>query len=269
MHISVVIPTFNRENFILEALQSVLNQSYQASEIIIIDDGSSDTTRELLKHYDIHYVYQENKGVSSARNLGIKHAKNDWIAFLDSDDIWESNKLELQVQYHQNNPTIKISHTDEKWIRNGKIINKKFHQKKPQGWCMKENLESCKIGPSTVMMHKSIFDTVGVFDEKLIVCEDYDLWLRVLQQFELGLIPLPLIQKIAGDYPQLSFDTFAMDRFRITALEKHLNTVFKDDVIQNIIQKLHYLVNGAKKRDNHNILKQYAPKLNYYQNLNL
>ena len=267
MNISVVIPTYNRANHILNAIKSVQNQTYKIDEIIIVDDGSTDNTKELLNNQDIKYIYQENHGVSSARNIGIKNCKNDWIAFLDSDDIWIDNKIELQVNSHKKNPDILISHTDEYWIRNGKQINKKYHQQKPSGWCFLDNLDSCKIGPSTTLLHKSIFKNIGYFDENLKVCEDYDLWLRILQKYELGLISKPLINKIAGDYPQLSFDTFAMDRFRIIALEKHLNTKYKSEIIKHIIQKLTYLVNGAKKRDNQEILNIYRPKLDYYKNL--
>jgi glycosyltransferase involved in cell wall biosynthesis len=267
MNISVVIPTYNRADHILNAINSVKNQTYQANEIIVVDDGSSDNTKELLKDQNIKYIYQKNQGVSAARNTGIKKSSNNWIAFLDSDDIWLEDKLKYQVDFHKKNKDIKISHTDEIWINNGKLINKKHHQSKPFGWCFLDNISSCKIGPSTTLIHKSIFEDIGYFDENLIVCEDYDLWLRVLLKYELGYINKPLIKKIAGDYAQLSFDTFAMDRFRITALEKHMNTKYKNDILKQIIQKLTYLVNGAKKRDNQDILNQYYPKLRYYEDL--
>jgi len=267
MNISVIIPTYNRQDHILDAIKSVQNQTYKVDEIIVVDDGSTDNTKQLLKNLDIKYIYQDNKGVSSARNTGIKNAKNSWITFLDSDDIWLDSKIEKQVQFHKNNPNILISHTDELWIKNGKQINKKYHQRKPFGWCFEDNLDSCKIGPSTTILHKDIILDIGYFDEDLIVCEDYDLWLRILQKYQLGFIDIPLIKKIAGNYAQLSFDTFAMDRFRIVALEKHLNTKYKHIVLKHLIQKLTYLVNGAKKRDNKDILEKYEPKLQYYEDL--
>ena len=226
MRISVIIPTYNRANFIVKAIESIMNQTVKVNEIIVIDDGSTDNTQELLKDYNIIYKYQKNSGVSKARNLGIKLSKNEWITFLDSDDIWEKTKIEEQINFHKNNKDILFSHTDELWKFNGKIIKQNKHQQKPFGDCFNDNISLCKIGASTVFIHKSIFDNVGIFDEELIACEDYDLWLRILIEYQLGLVNKKLIEKIAGHKGQLSFETPLMDRYRIIALLKHKNNIF-------------------------------------------
>mgnify|MGYP000084725701 CR=1 FL=1 len=265
MNISVVIPTFNRGNFIRDTIKSVQNQTCKVDEIIVIDDGSTDNTKQLIKDLDIRYIYQNNQGVSSARNTGIRESKNDWIAFLDSDDIWEKNKIEKHITFHMQNKDILLSHTDELWVRNGKIINQKKHQQKPSGFCFLDNIPSCKIGPSTVLIHKKIFNDLGYFDEKLAVCEDYDLWLRVSKKYEIGYIDEKLIIKQAGHDNQLSFTTFAIDTYRITALEKHLESIYEKEIKEEIIKKCNLILKGAYKHNNEQLVLKYEGKLNLYK----
>ena len=261
MTISVIIPTYNRANFIIKTVESVLNQTIQPSEIIIVDDGSRDNTEQILNNWQyfdkIIYIKQDNQGVSSARNVGIKLAKNQWICFLDSDDIWHTNKLEKQIDFHKKNSHILFSHTNEKWLFNGKLIRQKKHQQKVSGFCFVKNIKNTLIGASTVMIHKTIFDEVGIFDENLQVCEDYDLWLRILKHYELGLIKDELIDKIAGHKNQLSFETPLMDTYRIEALIKHIDTKYKTDIIAIIRQKCDILINGAIKYNNKKIVDKY------------
>ena len=266
MKISVVIPTFNRANFILKAIHSIKEQSIPVNEIIVVDDGSTDNTKEVLQDLDIVYIYQKNSGVSGARNTGIKCAKNNWIAFLDSDDTWHETKIEKQVEFHKSNLNILLSHTNELWKRGEKIINQKKHQQKPSGFCFLENLEACKIGPSTVMIHKDIFSEIGLFDEDLIVCEDYDLWLRISKEFEIGYLKEKLITKYAGHENQLSFTTFAIDQYRIQALEKHLESDYKDDVQKELIKKIELILKGARKHNNEILIKKYEEKLTLLKN---
>ncbi len=262
MQISVIIPTFNRADFILRTIQSIQEQTVEVDEIIVVDDGSTDNTRQVLSDIDIKYIYQDNLGVSSARNTGIKTAQNKWIAFCDSDDIWCKEKLEKQINFHKENPNILISHTDELWKFNNKIIKKKAHQKKPSGYCFKDNLHSCKIGASTLLLNKSILDEVGLFDEKLKACEDYDLWLRILLKYELGLINEELITKTAGHKGQLSFETPMMDTFRIKALEKHINSKYKIEIQKELLYKLDIIIKGASKHNNYAILEKYTKLYN-------
>ena len=123
--ITVIIPTFNRKQYLFHAINSVLAQTYKNIELIIIDDGSSDKTINQLKSYEsqLKIYRQKNKGVSAARNKGIKLSKSDWVAFLDSDDQWDIKKLEKQINYLKKNPKYKICHTDEIWIRNSLRVN--------------------------------------------------------------------------------------------------------------------------------------------------
>ena len=128
-NISVIIPTYNRAPVLARAIDSVLEQRYPASEIIVVDDGSNDQTQGLISHHypSIKYLHQSNKGVSAARNIGIQHAKHDWVCLLDSDDSWESNKLEMQINALKNEPDYLLCHTNETWYRNGELLaQKKF-----------------------------------------------------------------------------------------------------------------------------------------------
>ena len=262
MKITAIIPTFNRRDFIIHAIKSIQNQTISVNEIIVIDDGSSDKTYDQIKNLNIKYIYQKNKGVSCARNTAIKEAKNNWIAFLDSDDTWNNTKIQEQINYHKQHPNILLSHTNELWIRNEKIINQKAHHKKPHGFCFLDNISSCKIGISTLLIHKNVFNNIGLFDEHLKVCEDYDLWLRISKIYEIGYINKKLTTKYAGHKNQLSFSTFAIDIYRIQALEKHINTNYKEIIKKEIIKKCKILLAGAKKHNNKDILEKYKNKIN-------
>jgi len=268
MQISVVIPTYNRYELLKRALESVFAQTYLPNEVIVVDDGSSDTTKNILNDFPtIKYLYQENRGVSSARNLGIKHAKNEWIAFLDSDDEWHREKLQEQVNYHVENPAILMSYTDEKWIRNGIEVKipKKF--KKIGKDAFVENIEHCNIAPSSTLIHKKLFASVGLFDEALEVCEDYDLWLRVTIQHNISLIDKKLIIKYAGDYEQLSFKFWGMDRFRVLSLEKLLKLHDNNLLIVNtLLKKYKLLLKGYVKYDKMVDIKIYEEKIGYLIN---
>ena len=259
--ISVVIPVFNREAFIARAIDSVLSQTLLPDEIIVVDDGSYDGTADILRSYEdkIETIMIANSGVSKARNKGIKASSGKWITLLDSDDIWHPTKLEEQMAYHDSHATIMISHTFEKWMRNDKEIKQKKVHQKPQGWCFEENLDFCKIAPSTIMIERSVFEKVGYFDEGLEVCEDYDLWLRILRSYELGLVESVLTTKFAGHDDQLSFKHHSMDTFRIKALLKHIEHLY---VKEEIAKKCLILIKGAKKHKNVEIEDFYTALLN-------
>ena len=266
MKISVVIPTYNRYEFLKRALKSVFLQSYLPQEVIVVDDGSSDKTSNILQDFpSIKYIYQDNAGVSSARNLGINNAIYEWIAFLDSDDTWDVKKLEKQVRFHQNNPNILMSYTDEKWIRNG--INVKIHKKfkKYGGSIFEECLSHCIIAPSATMLHGTLFDAIGFFDESLEICEDYDLWLRIATNHEIGLIEEKLITKYAGHVDQLSFKHWGMDRFRVQSLEKLIHIEKREVVIDILVKKYKLLLKGAIKYDKISDIKVYEESIKLYE----
>lgn len=225
-YVSVIIPTYNRaEAWLPGAIESVLAQNYRDFELIIVDDGSTDDTAQLVSSYDhpIIYLHQDNKGPAAARNLGIKNAQYDLLAFLDADDRFAKNKLAMQVAAMEQNPSALISHTQEIWYRNGQHLNqKKIHQKK-SGDIFGQSLKLCAVGMSTVMTRRQLFDLVGLFDEDLPCCEDYDLWLRASINHDFLLVDAPLTIKNGGRTDQVSVQyQVGMDRFRIRAIEKLL-----------------------------------------------
>ena len=196
--VSIIITTYNRCAWIKHAVDSVLQQSYQNFELLIIDDGSTDITKGILSEYgnEIKYFYQPNKGPAAARNLGIKQSTGTYICFLDSDDRWLKSKLETQVTLVTEHPEVKICYTDEIWIRNGVRVNQKRIHQKYSGWIYKYCLPLCIISPSSVMIHRKVFDKAGNFDEEMTVCEDYDLWLRISHLFPIHLINEPKIHSL-------------------------------------------------------------------------
>jgi len=217
--VSVVIPTYNRCWILKEALDSVLSQNYTDFEIIVVDDGSSDATVALLSSYgnQIITICQKNRGVSAARNAGILMAKGKYIAFLDSDDMWLSEKLSCQVDFFKSHPEAVICQTDEIWIRNGVRVNPKIHHKKPSGMIFEPSLKLCLVSPSAVMIKKSLFDEIGLFNEAFPACEDYDLWLRIGLFYPIYLIEHQMVVKRGGHDDQLSRIS-GLDRYRIQSI---------------------------------------------------
>ena len=268
MKISVIIPTFNRLDLLKRAIESVLNQSIKPYDIIVVDDGSTDDTSEMIqqKYKSINLIKQKNSGVSAARNNGIKNAQGDWIALLDSDDEWGENKLEEQVNNLTDNPKYEFCHTNEIWIRNGIRVNQKKRHKKYGGFIFDKCLDICRISPSSVLFNKNILNHVGWFDEKLPVCEDYDLWLRITADYEILFIDKPLIVKYGGHNDQLSNSVEAIERFRIKALQSLLENsdLSKNNrihAIEMIIKKLNIYLKGLVKRKKHDEAKKVAEKI--------
>ena len=226
--ISVIIPTFNRAKLLLEAVHSVLDQKDipEDVEIIVVDDGSTDNTREALAALagKIAYIRQEHSGVSKARNLGISRSNGEWIAFLDSDDLWLPDKLRAQMKFFSDHPETFLCQTDEIWVRNGRRLNPRKYHRKPSGYCFPLLLERCLVSPSSVVVHRKVFDLVGLFDESLPACEDYDLWLRIGCRFPIGLVEKPLIVKRGGNPDQLSANIANLDKYRIEAILKLIRT---------------------------------------------
>lgn len=223
--ISVIIPTYNRERRLKKAIDSVLAQTYRYFELIVVDDGSEDNTAQLVANCDadIVYIRQKNKGPAAARNKGIEAARYNMVAFLDSDDWFAEDKLQVQIEAMQENPSYLISHTQETWYRNGRILNQKKKHRKNSGNIFRQSLELCAVGMSTVMMHREIFERYGRFDETFPCCEDYDLWLRVSAEQEFLLVDRPLTLKNGGRDDQLSsIYRTGMDKFRINAIMKML-----------------------------------------------
>ena len=184
MRISVVIPSYNRLNSLIPAIESVCSQTSAVDEIIVVDDGSTDTTSaEISRHYpQIKLIQQPNRGVSAARNAGIKLASFDWIALLDSDDNWLPGKISSIRKANYLQPEYLLFHSDEIWMRRGVRVNAMKKHVKSGGWIFEKCLPLCVISPSAVVFHRSLLASCGYFDESLPTCEDYDLWLRICHQ---------------------------------------------------------------------------------------
>ena len=253
-NISVVIPTFNRRQTIGRSIDSVLNQTLFPSEIIVVDDGSTDGTCDYIQSNfpSIKLLHQPNKGVSAARNKGIRYADTNWIALLDSDDEWFPQKLEKQVMTLSQSPDIKFCHTEEIWIRNGVRVNQMKKHQKYGGHIFYKCLDMCRISPSSVLFHQSILDDVGYFDKDLKVCEDYDLWLRITAKFPVLYIDEPLIKKYGGHEDQLSRVKDGIESHRIKVLEKLImkkfTSVQRNAMLKTLIEKLTIFSIGAQKR---------------------
>tara|TARA_B100000029_G_scaffold516721_1_gene633252 strand:+ start:9897 stop:10688 length:792 start_codon:yes stop_codon:yes gene_type:complete len=253
--VSVIIPTLNRVDTLRRALDSVISQTYKAHSIVVIDDGSTDGTSDMINKYypQIIFIRQDNQGVSAARNTGINSIDAEWIAFLDSDDEWLPRKLEKQMTSLNNNKKMKICHTDEIWIRNGIRVNPMKKHAKSGGWIFQKCLPLCCVSPSSVLLKKTIFDHVGLFDESLPACEDYDLWLRISIHYPFLYIDEQLLTKYGGHNDQLSKKYWGMDRFRIKALKKilkdsSLNKSDRKAAEKMLKEKIHIFSEGAYKR---------------------
>lgn len=265
--ISVVIPTHNREHTLARAIDSVLDQTSTVDEIIVVDDGSTDNTENFLskKYPSVDYQYQSNAGVSAARNKGVSVAKSDWIAFLDSDDQWLAKKIGMQRQAWNESPSHRIVHSDEVWIRNGIRVNKKNKYKKSGGRIFEDCLPLCAISPSSVVIEKKLLIEVGGFDESLTVCEDYDLWLKICSAYPVLLVDVELLNKYGGDKDQLSTIHWGLDRFRVAALHRLLNSIHvqnlspheRDSAKTVLHEKCTILANGAVERGNQDAAEYY------------
>ena len=252
--VSVIIPTYNRGWILKEAIDSVLEQDFNDYELIVVDDGSVDDTPTILKAYknEITVLRQANRGVSAARNSGIKAATGRLISFLDSDDLWLPRKLSTQVQFFNDHPQAVITQTQERWIRNGVRVNPKKRHHKFSGMIFERSLALCLVSPSAVMIKKSLFDTVGIFDESLPACEDYDLWLRISCRYPVHLIETPLIIKRGGHDDQLS-KAAGLDKYRIQSLLKIIESDIltapqSQAAIEKLKEKCAVYAGGCRKR---------------------
>ncbi len=277
--LSCIIPTFNREFYLGGAIDSVLAQTRVPDELIIVDDGSTDATRKLVSgirentNVTVRYFYQDNQGPAAARNLGIKQAKGEYLIFLDSDDRFTKKKIATQFQALTSQPEYLISHTNEKWLRNGLHLNKKKRHQPQHGDIFFHCLELCAVGMSTVMVHRKIFEIYGMFDESLPCCEDYDFWLRVAAHEPFLLVDEPFTIKQGGRADQVSsIYRVGMDVFRIRSLEKFIdnrkilqNAVQFKELVKECIKKCEIYGKGCLKHDKVEEGKMYLKKAEVLQ----
>ena len=270
MSIAVVIPTYNRARTLARAIDSVVAQSHKPEEIIVVDDGSDDCTRDVAGGNErVTYLRQKNCGVSAARNVGIRASKSRWIAFLDDDDEWLPNKLQVQREQLAAS-TKRICHTEEIWIRNGRRVNPMRKHAKYGGWIYQRCLPLCAMSPSSVLVDRELLEEVGLFDETLPACEDYDLWLRISAVEPVLFVREPLVRKYGGHADQLSRKFYGMDRFRICALEKMLESSVlgaadRAATVAQLVKKAAVYANGARKRGRIAEAAEYDARVNFWR----
>ncbi len=262
--VTVVVPTRDRVDPLRRALESVRCQTKQAARVIVVDDGSLEDPGSWLRadFPEVEFVRQEHRGVSAARNRGVDVATTQWVAFLDSDDEWQPEKLERQLSALERGPEHSICHTDEIWIRNGRRVNPGKRHTKRGGLIFRDCLPLCVISPSSVVVKRSLLNGVGGFDETLPVCEDYDLWLRICSRYPVLFVDEPLVIKYGGHEDQLSRRYWGMDRFRIRALEKIIESSVLDAgdreaAVRVLLEKLDVYLEGARKRGKSDEVDRY------------
>jgi glycosyltransferase involved in cell wall biosynthesis len=269
---TVVIPTYNRRAIVCEAIGSALAQREADFEIVVVDDGSTDDTAATLERHlgsRIRLVRTDNRGVSAARNLGVRLGRGELIAFLDSDDLWLPGKLAAQVTFMHTYPQAQICQTEEIWIRNGQRVNACDHHRKPDGAIFERSLELCMVSPSAVLMRRSLFERTGGFDESLPACEDYDLWLRISRNTPVWLLPEAFVIKRGGHADQLSRRFWGMDRFRVASLvrllaEDGLEGERRKATIDVLQKKCEILAAGAARRGRNDEAARYRQLASVY-----
>jgi glycosyltransferase involved in cell wall biosynthesis len=261
--VSVIIPTFNRWPLVGEAVESVFAQSYSDFELIVVDDGSTDETQQELAKFRsrLRLFVKARGGVAAARNFGVSRAAGRYVAFLDSDDLWRPKKLEMQTAFMEKDPAVQICQTEEIWLRHGVRVNPRSRHQKPSGDIFIASLQLCLVSPSAVMMTKELFWRFGGFDERFPVCEDYDLWLRIAVEHRVPLIASPLTIKRGGHADQLSRSTWAIDRYRVAALQKLLRSNLQGTrrarALAVLRSKVAILAQGARKRGKEQEANEY------------
>jgi len=241
--VSIILPVFNRQDLVLRALESVFHQTFSSWECLVVDDGSTDATRQnvlcALEEFktrnlpkqggDFVFLSTEHRGVSHARNQGLKIARGEWIAFLDSDDVWFPNKLQNQFQFLEKHPHCKVLQSRETWVRKGKKVNipQGFQKQEGDLWELSQDL--CSITPSSVLMNKALLDKIGFFCEEMVACEDFELWLRLTWEVPfVGLVSTEDLIRYGGHPDQLSQRYPAMERFRVYAQGKFWNSLTRE-----------------------------------------
>lgn len=254
--IDVVIPARNRRDLLREAVESVLGQSFHSFNCLVVDDGSTDGTPEMLAEFGgaVTCLRQENRGPAAARNRGIRAGRAPLVAFLDSDDRWHPEKLAIQRQSMAGEPGCLISHTQETWYRRGELLTQKRRHRKPGGDIFFRALKMCVVSMSTVMVRRELFERAGYFDEDLPCCEDYDFWLRASLHTRFLLVDRSLTLKEGGRPDQVSaIFREGMDRFRIRSLanllrRERLTAEKREAALGELERKCRIYGRGALKR---------------------
>lgn len=272
--VSVIIPVYNRFEMAKEAAASVIGQTYRNLELIIVDDGSIDMTPLLSAYFGndprVKYISLKHSGMPGlVRNTGVGTALGKYIAFLDSDDLWFSGKIGKQIKYLENNPSCRIVHTRETWIRNGKTVSQAGFNHKRFGNIFPDALKKCIVGPSTVMIEKKLYEELGGFRDDMDIAEDYELWLRLCNSNSIGYIDEPLITKRAGHRDQLSEKYGQIEIFRIRGLKNLVEQIYFSPENQKLAElelarKCKIYAEGCRKRNKPEEAKNYETSAKHY-----
>jgi glycosyltransferase involved in cell wall biosynthesis len=256
--LTIIIPTYNRLKLLKCALDSVFRQTYREFQLIVVDDGSSDGTGDYVQSLNnpgtLDYLRIPHCGLpGEVRNAGARRAIGEYLAFLDSDDLWKPKKLARQIAFFQENPEYRLCHTREIWQRGDRTVSQAGQRHRRSGDVFGDALRKCIIGPSTVMMRRGLFEAAGGFREELEIAEDYELWLRITARFPVGYIDDPLVIKRAGHADQLSEKYGQIEIFRIRALllnleEERFRGKRRELAAGELVRKCRIYARGCEKR---------------------
>lgn len=280
--VSVIIPTYNRAALLEEAIRSVFAQTMRDLEVIVADDGSTDNTPAVLRKMErdnrsgpgtLPYclIRQDHRGMpGQVRNLAARAASGKYLAFLDCDDLWKPEKLARQLPLFDEEPGVRLTHTRELWLRRDKEVSQKGQKHRRRGDIFGDALEKCIIGPSTVMLERSLYEEVGGFREDLEIAEDYELWLRITSGNEVGYLDEPLTVKRAGEWHQLSEKYGYIEIFRIQALRRLVDQGFfpperLDAAREALSRKCDIYSKGCRKRGRIEEADAYQALAEFYQ----
>jgi glycosyltransferase involved in cell wall biosynthesis len=277
--VTAIIPVYNRPEQVKEAVLSVLSQTWRPLELIVGDDGSTDLTGTVVQRMidenetSVEMVLLElpHTGYPGAvRNSCAEAAKGEYLAFLDSDDLWRPEKLEKQIHPFLRNPSLRISHTREEWNREGKIISQARLRHKREGDLFQDSLKKCIIGPSTVMIRKDLFLESGGFRDDLEIAEDYEYWLRLTAVEQVRFLDEPLTVKRAGHEDQLSEKYGHIELFRIEGLKtlvdkSYFHGWYAAAAARELSRKCQVYGRGCMKREKMPEGREYMELSGYYE----
>ena len=273
--VDIIIPAYGRAGLLAEAIASVQAQTFTDWTLWIVDDASAEaivlpTGRD--SRIEVRRL-PANRGPAFTRNYGASLGLAPYIAFLDSDDLWHPEKLEHAMAAFALDTNLLWWHSNELWLRHGQPAKQKTIHRKQGGQFFERALERCLISPSAVVLQRNFFTTISGFAPAFRLCEDYELWLRLLLRAPIGYSDEPLTIKRAGDWPQLS-SAREIDRYRVLAMHRvwrlsrhEMPEHWRTALLDECVRKCTLLVGGAAKHQNERGLRRYQAWLILFRTL--